>query len=99
MSEKVESRNRTVLDAAIEAARAVGFTEFTRAEVAEIAGVAAGSVNNAFGTMEGLREAVVVEAIAHEMLGIVGQALVARHPLAVAASPDLKARALALFAE
>lgn len=98
MSEKVGNRNRAVLNAAVAVAESLGFAAFTRSDVAAQAGVATGSVNNAFGTMDGLRDAVMAEAIAREMLPLVAQGVAARHPAALAATPELKARALASLA-
>lgn len=98
MSEKVTNRNRAVLDAATLLAVQKGYRNFTRRDVASVAGVAVGSVNNAFVTMDGLRDAVVAAAVASGNLAIVGQALADRHPAALAAPDDLKesaARSLA----
>lgn len=98
MSEKVENRNRAVLDAAIAMAGERGFAAITRDGVAERAGVAAGSVNNAYGNMDGLRDAVMAAAVERELVDIVGQGLAAGHTAARAAPEDLKARALAKLA-
>lgn len=94
MSGKVDDRNRRILGAAVELAAAGSYQHITREQVAERAGVATGSVNNAYGTMAALRDAVVAEAVAAEHLGIVGQALAAGHPAARAAPPGLKDSAL-----
>ncbi len=64
MSDKIENRNRTVLEAALAVSKDKGWHALTRDGVAERAGVAAGSVNNAFGTMDGLRDAVMGYAVA-----------------------------------
>lgn len=64
MSEKVENRNRAVLEAAVDLAQERGFANITRDLVAERAGVAAGSVNNAYGNMDALRDAVMAHAVA-----------------------------------
>lgn len=98
MSEKVENRNRAVLDAALSIAQERGFASITRDGVAERAQVAAGSVNNAYGNMDGLRDAVMVAAVEREMVDIVGQGLAAGHPAARNAPGELKARALAKLA-
>ena len=98
MSEKVENRNRAVLEAALAMAQERGFASITRDGVAERAGVAAGSVNNAYGDMSGLRDAVMASAVEREMVDIVGQGLAAGHPAARNAPEDLKARALAKLA-
>lgn len=98
MSDKVENRNRAVLEAAIALAQERGFSGITRDAVAERAGVAAGSVNNAYGDMNGLRDAVMASAVEREMVDIVGQGLAAAHPAARNAPEELKARALAKLA-
>lgn len=98
MSEKVTNRNRAVLEAAIALAQERGFAHVTRDLVAERAQVAAGSVNNAFGTMDGLRDAVMAAAVERELVDIVGQGLAAGHPAARAAPEDLKRDALAKLA-
>lgn len=98
MSDKVEQRNRRILEAAAQLAAERGYQHITRSDVAERAGVAVGSVNNAFGTMDGLRDAVMRKAVADEHGGIVGQGLAARHPVALEAPPRLKERAAASLA-
>jgi AcrR family transcriptional regulator len=98
MSDKTENRNRAVLEAALELAQERGFAGITRDAVAERAGVAAGSVNNAYGDMNGLRDAVMANAVARELVDIVGAGLAAGHPAARNAPDDLKARALAKLA-
>lgn len=98
MSEKVENRNRSVLEAAVELAGSHGYAKITRQQIAERAGVAVGSVNNAFGTMEALRDAVMATAVARGIARIVGQGLADQHPAAVAAPPELKQSALAALA-
>lgn len=98
MSEKVENRNRVVLESAIEIAREYGMARLTRQHVADVAGVSCGSVNNAFGTMEALRDAVMATAVAREILGIVAQGLAERHPAALAAPADVRQRAVSALA-
>lgn len=98
MSDKVENRNRAVLDAAIAMAQERGFASITRDGVAERAQVAAGSVNNAYGNMDGLRDAVMAAAVEQRLVDIVGQGLAAGHPAARNAPDDLKRDALAKLA-
>ena len=98
MSEKVENRNRAVLEAAIALAQERGFANVTRDLVAERAQVAAGSVNNAYGNMEALRDAVMAAAVERELVDIVGQGLAAGHPAARNAPEELKRDALAKLA-
>ena len=97
-SDKVEQRNRRILEAAVQLSAERGYTNITRAEVADRAGVADGSVNNAFGTMDGLRDAVMARAVEQRHGGIVAQGLAARHPAALAAPQELKDQATAALA-
>lgn len=98
MSEKVENRNRTVLDAAVALAARHGMQAVTRPRVATEAGVSVGSVSNAFGSMDALRDAVMSAAVDREILPVVAQGLAERYPAAVAAPPELKTRALSQIA-
>ncbi len=98
MSEKVENRNRTVLEAAIGLAEQHGMQAVTRPRVARESGLALGTVSNAFGSMDGLRDAVMAAAVDREILPVIAQGLAERYPAAVNAHPDLKSRALAKIA-
>lgn len=97
-SEKVANRNRQILEAAVALAGERGFRKYSRRDVADRAGVADGSVNNAYGTMDGLHDAVMGAAVERSLLGIVAEGLAARHPAACAAPQDLKDSALASLA-
>jgi AcrR family transcriptional regulator len=98
MSDKVDDRNRRVLEAALEIAKERGYASLTRDGIAERAGVASGSVNNAYGTMEKLRDAVMAEAVRRELTAIVAAGLAVGHPAARAAPDGLKNLALASLA-
>lgn len=98
MSDKVQRRNAAILEAAVALATERGFRKFNRNDVAARAGVAAGSVNNAFTTMDALHDAVMAQAVQRERLDIVAAGLAERHPTACAAPPALKDSALALLA-
>ncbi len=98
MSDKVENRNRTVLEAAIALATQHGMGAVTRPRVARESGVATGTVSNAYGSMEGLRDAVMAAAVEREILPVIAQGLAERYAAAVSAPPDLKTRALAQIA-
>lgn len=97
-SEKVASRNRQILEAAIALAGERGFRQFSRRDVADRARVADGSVNNAFGTMPALHDAVMAAAIERKLLDIIAGGLAMAHPMARAAPQDLKDSALARLA-
>lgn len=94
MSDKVENRNRTVLDAALRLAEAKGYRNFTRHDVAAEAGVACGSVNNAYGTMDALRDAVMAVAVDRGLSSVVAQGLADKHPAAVNAPAEVRTAAL-----
>lgn len=91
----VSERNSKVLEAAIVEAEAEGYQFITRDAVAKRAGVSAGGVNNAFGTMLGLKRAVLREAIRREILPIVAEGLACKSPVIAEASPELIERARA----
>lgn len=91
----VEARNRRVLMAAMSLASEQGFGAITRDAIARRAGMASGSVNRAYGTIEAVREEVMREAVRAELLDIVAQGIATGNETARSAPPDLKARALA----
>lgn len=93
-----ETRHASILAAAIEEAEAVGFANIRRRKVAARAGVANGSINHAFGTLDALKDAVMAEAIAGEILPIVAQGLAAGHALAHGAPPELRKAAAGALA-
>lgn len=63
MSDKVENRNRAVLDAAVALAERFGMAAVTRPRVSAESGLSTGTVSNAFGSMDGLRDAVMAAAV------------------------------------
>lgn len=97
-SDKVYNRNRAVLVAAVALAERFGYRTITRQQVAAEAQVAVGSVNNAFGTMDGLRDAVMAYAVQNERSSIVAQGLSDRHPAALNAPEGLRILAAASLA-
>jgi len=98
MSTKVATRNQAVLEAAVALASERGFRRYSRADVAQRAGVADGSVNNSYGTMNGLHDAVMQTAVERQLVPIVAAGLAERHPAACAAPQGLKDSALASLA-
>lgn len=94
MSDKVENRNRAVLDAALALAERHGMQAVTRPRVAGESGLSTGTVSNAFGTMDALRDAVMAAAVEREIVVIVAQGLAERYLAAMNAPADLKQRAL-----
>lgn len=98
MSEKMETRARLVLDAAYAIAAESGMAALNRDSVATRAGASTGTVSNAFGSMDGLREAVMGRAVECEALALIRQGIALQHPVALAAPADLQRRALAALA-
>lgn len=93
-----DARYSQILDAALELAAKIGYDNMTRDAVAEHAKVSAGQVNWQFGTMEVLKASVIQAAIDREQWPIVVQGLANRHPTALRAHPDVRAKALAHLA-
>lgn len=96
-----ERRKRTresILAAAVEEAKIEGVQFITRERVAERARVAEGSINRAFGTMLGLKRAVLQHGVTHEVLEIVKDGLAAGSPITANIDPALRSRAAALLA-
>lgn len=89
-----ENRRADLLLAAMQIARERGFSHVTRDGVANAAGVSTGLVSYHFTDANGLRDAVVDEAIARANVKLLGEALVAGNRRAMKASPDLKRAAL-----
>ena len=98
MSEAVEKRNSAVLEAAVTIARDSGFASLTRDGIAEEAGVGAGSVNNAYGTMDGLKKAVMAACVEREHLSVIAWGIANGYEAAKAAPEELRKRALASLA-
>lgn len=82
------------MDAAITLAQAIGYQWITRDQVAEAAGVAAGTINNAFGSMVGLKRAVLQAAVERGIKEIVAQGMADGHPIARAAPAAVRRAAL-----
>jgi len=93
--EQREDTAARILAAAVDHAAEHGLDAVTRSWVAARAGVGAGTINQRFGTMEGLRDAIIERAIETERLQLIAQGIAAKVPAALNADPSLKARALA----
>lgn len=98
MANILPDRDNRILTAAVELARGIGFQWITRDQVAEVAGVSVGTINNAYGSMRGLKRAVLQHAVDTEIVEIVAQGLADGHEIARGAGADLKARAAAHMA-
>jgi AcrR family transcriptional regulator len=83
-----------ILDAAIDMALEVGFNNVRRDAVAQRAGCATGMVNYVYKNMDGLRTAIMEEAIESEHISIIAQGLAQGDPTAMSAPARLKSKAL-----
>lgn len=83
-----------VLDAALKCAEQHGLYAMTRRQIADAAGVAAGTVSYRFEDMAGMRAAVVRAAIERKCLPIIAAAVVQRHELAADIPAELKQAAM-----
>lgn len=89
-----EDRRAAILKAATTLARKRGYGNLLRDEVARTAKVANGLVTYYFETIEALRKEVLREAIKHEDLVIVGQAIAINDPLAKKAPSKVREAAI-----
>jgi AcrR family transcriptional regulator len=89
------ARADRVRDAAVAVAGAEGLTALSRSRVADAARVSLGTVSNAYGTMQALRDAVMHEAVNRPILSILAQGLAMGDPIARAAPEHVRQAALA----
>lgn len=94
-TQMVTDRNAAVLEAAVDIAERRGMGQVTREAVAEHTGFSTGTVSNAYGSMAGLRDEVMREAVKRGLTSIVAYGLGNRDPIAMRAPPDLKEAAAA----
>lgn len=92
------ARNSKVLEAAIAEASECGYQFITREAVALRAGVSAGGVNNAFGTMLELKRAVLRTAIERRILRIVADGIAMGSPVVADLPPEFRQEALSTLA-
>lgn len=95
MANVLKDRDQRILDAAVELAKHDGYQFLTRDGVAKEAGVAAGTVNSAYGTIRDLKRAVLREAVDKQILPIIAQGLADNHEFVRDIPSELKARAVA----
>lgn len=93
MANALPDRDARILDAAIELARGLGYQWITRDQVAAAADVSVGTINNAFGSMVGLKRAVLDAGVERGIVEIVAQGLADGKPVARNADPELVQRA------
>jgi AcrR family transcriptional regulator len=82
----------SILFYAVQRARHTGLMQFTREQVAKVAGCSEANVSYHFGTMEKLRAAVVDYAIEHETIEVLAQARALRHSSLGRMSAELRQR-------
>jgi AcrR family transcriptional regulator len=92
-----DQKRELIMAAAVEISRRDSYAVMTRDQVAAHAGVGAGTVNVIFGTMEGLREAVIKHAIANDITRIVADAVAHRHPAVKGLSPGMRQKCAAFL--
>ena len=88
------TRKTHILDAALVVAARDGFGNMTRKAIAAEAYVSEPLVNKYLGTLPQLRRTVMRLAVKHEVLAVIAQGLAANNQYALAASDELKAKAL-----
>lgn len=100
MTREVPTMDRIVLSAIMRAALRVaerdGWGALRRHTVAAEANVSTGSVSNAYGTIDALRDAVMTAAVQQNIVSVVRDGIAARHPAALAAPASLKRAAMAV---
>jgi AcrR family transcriptional regulator len=89
----VDLRKR-IMKAACDLSEKEGYTNVRRNDIAALAGVGNGSVNNLVGDMPDLRDEIMRHAVETENLTIIAQGLTIADPIARAADIELKQRAL-----
>lgn len=88
-------RTEQLLAAALDQAKKIGYRNVTAVTVAQAAGVAPSLVTYYFSTMTQLRRALMRAAVKREVLPVIAQGIADRNPSALAAPPEVKARAIA----
>lgn len=89
-----EERRAQILNEAVKIATKHGYTTLTRNNVAEAAGVTNGLVSHYFGSINGLKDAVVQKALSDSIFPILAQAILAKDPNVSNISQSLKRRAM-----
>ena len=89
------ARADRVLDAACGLVETEGLAAFSRSRVAAYARCSLGTVSNAYGDMQSLRDAVMQEAVTRPILSVLAQGLAMGDPIARAAPEHVRQAALA----
>lgn len=91
---KPEVRKEQVIDAALRLAGQSHYLEVGREDIAAALGFSASTIRYHFKTLTQLRNDLVRAAIKRNDLAVIAQAITAKHPHAVKASPELRRQAL-----
>lgn len=86
-------RGQEILEAGVLLAQEIGLHGITRDGVAERARVSTALVNRYWGTIAQLKDKIVATAVERELLDILAQAILDKHPAALAAPRRLQERA------
>lgn len=86
----IHDRDNRILDAALRLAEADHYNFITREAVAREADVSPATINNVYGTVVGLKRAVLAAAVERRILAVVAQGLGDRHAIVLAAPEDLR---------
>lgn len=87
------SRREEILHAAVLLSLSLGYQKITQLSVAPVAECAPSLIRFYFGSMDGLRKAVMEHAVKNELAEIVLQGIIAGDPLALSAPAELKNKA------
>lgn len=88
-------RKETLIVAALAVAKRDGFSNLTRASIAEEAACSTGLVTNYLGTMTALKREVMRAAVKREVVEVVAEGLAVRDKQALKAPEELKQKAIA----
>lgn len=90
-------RRLLLLDDAVEYARKIGYLKLTRERVAQHCDMTAPIISHYFGSMDGLKSAIMKVAVDDGIPEIVAYGLLIDHPIALTASQELKNKAAYLL--
>ncbi len=86
--------NERILDSAIHIAKRDGFLNITRENIANHAKVSTGKVTMAYGTMVKLKRAIMRKAIKEEILSIIADGVLTKHPCIQKCDVELRTKAV-----
>lgn len=88
-----EDRKRQILEQAAVLSKSKGFTGFSSTDIAKAIGCVHPNILYHFKTMGNLRDEMMKKAIKEQDLTIIGQGLIARNTIAIAAPESIKKKA------